>query len=228
MPQQNLQIPIAIVAAGALIAAALYFTGAGSSPTTPADNTPEPKEVVAVTTSDHILGDPNAPIKIVEYSDLECPFCKQFHTTMKTIIDEYGKNGQVAWVHRHFPLAQIHPNAPTLAEASECVAAQLGNTGFWNFVDAIFAAAPGNARFDMTKLTATAASVGADGAKFDACMKAGTFKAKVEKEFNDAVASGGQGTPHNIVITKDGENIPVPGAQPYENVKAVIEAALAQ
>lgn len=227
MPQQNLSVPIAIVAAGALIAAALYFAGNTGAPAD-TGTAPEPKEVVAVSPSDHILGDPNAPVKVIEYSDLECPFCKQFHVTMKTIIDEYGKNGQVAWVYRHFPLTQIHPNAPKLAEASECVAEQLGNAAFWTFLDAIFAAAPGNARFDMTKLTQTAVSVGANGATFDECVASGKFKSKVEQQFNDAVASGGQGTPHNIVITASGENVPIPGAQPYENVKAVIEAALAE
>lgn len=89
-----------------------------------------------VTDEDHIRGNPNAAITIVEYSDFECPFCSRFHPTVKQALVDYGD--QVRWVYRHFPLAQIHPNAIPSAEASECVAEQKGNEGFWEFVDAMF------------------------------------------------------------------------------------------
>ena len=74
-----------------------------------------------VTREDHIKGNPDAPIKIVEYSDFECPFCKRFHDTMNEVMSEVD-NGQVAWVFRHFPLDQLHPvKARAVAVASECV-----------------------------------------------------------------------------------------------------------
>lgn len=91
-----------------------------------------------VNDSDHLLGNPNAPVLMVEYSDLECPFCQRFHPTMKQALDEY--EGQIAWVYRHFPLDALHPNARKAAEASECVAKVAGNDKFWEFIDELIAA----------------------------------------------------------------------------------------
>ncbi len=83
-----------------------------------------------VTKDDHIRGNKDAEITIVEYSDIECPFCSRYHDTMKQIIDLYGDD--VRWVYRHFPLDQLHPNARPVAIASECAAEQ---GAFWEFVD---------------------------------------------------------------------------------------------
>jgi len=223
-------IPVSIVVAGALIAGALFFAGRSEGPSAGNDNngSPTAAKIAAVSASDHILGNPDAKVILVEYTDLECPFCKSFHPTMQRIMREYGAGGDVAWVMRNFPLQQIHPNAPRLAEASECVAELGGNDAYWNFLDAIIVQAPVNTFFDMAQLTPTAASVGVTGAAFESCLASGRYRSDIEKEYNDAIASGGQGTPHNVVVTKDGQNIPIPGAQPYESVKAVIDAALAE
>ena len=93
-------------------------------------------DIPAVSDQDHILGNLNAPVKLIEYSDLQCPFCGRFHPTMQRVVKEYGD--QVAWVYRHFPLESIHPNARPLANASECAANLGGNDSFWKFVDAVF------------------------------------------------------------------------------------------
>jgi hypothetical protein len=82
---------------------------------------------------DHIIGNPNAPIVMVEYSDLECPFCKKFGVTAKKIVDE--SNGQVAWVYRHWI---VHPGALPKAGAAECVAKIKGNDAFWKYIDLVF------------------------------------------------------------------------------------------
>lgn len=84
---------------------------------------------------DHVLGESNAPITIIEYSDLECPFCIRFHDTQTTIMKEYA--GKVKWVHRHFPL-DFHPSAKPYAYAAECAAEIGGNDAFWKMVDYIF------------------------------------------------------------------------------------------
>ncbi len=223
-PSSNLSIPIAIIAAGALIALAVYFVG--DSPATGSTPQPTKVEMPPVTAADHILGSPEALITIVEYSDLDCPFCKQFHATMKQIIAEYGSDGRVAWVYRNFPLAQLHPNAPQLAEASECVASLAGNDAYWKFLDVLFREAPGNERTDVSQLPTYAAEVGVKPADFSSCMSSGKFKSLVEQQFNDAIGSGGQGTPHNLLVTRSGSIIPIAGAQPYANIKAAIEAAL--
>ncbi|MCA9366932.1 thioredoxin domain-containing protein [Candidatus Kaiserbacteria bacterium] len=88
-----------------------------------------------VTAEDHIKGSLDAPIKIVEYSDFDCPFCTRAHETLVEIMAE---NNDVAWVYRHFPLDSLHPNARTLATVSECVAKEGGNDAFWSFADGYF------------------------------------------------------------------------------------------
>ncbi len=230
METKNLTVPIAIVVAGALIGAALFFTHRDSIPTPlggTAPATQTTKDIPPVTAADHIRGgDINTPIIIVEYSDLECPFCKQFDATMKQVLAAYP--GKVAWVIRNFPLQQLHPNAPKLALAAECIASLNGNDAYWKFLDSIIQQAPINTFFDMTKLTATAEGVGVNGKTFDSCVASGKFESKISAEFNDAVAAGGQGTPFSvIVVTKTGKKIPVPGSQPYDLLKATIDSELA-
>ncbi len=233
MKQQSLAIPIAIIVAAILISGAFFFAGRGgtqapvaNNPTNSGDSTAE--NVVPVSADDHILGNPDADVIVIEYSDIECPFCKQFHVTMQQIMNEFGNDGSVAWVYRHFPITQLHQNAPRLAEASECVAELSGNTAFWAFIDEVFAVAPVNTFFPMDQLTATAEKVGVDAGAFNQCLDSGRHQETVQKEFSDAVSSGGQGTPHNIVVTKQGQVIPLPGSQPYGTVKNVIETLLNQ
>jgi len=85
-----------------------------------------------VTAEDHINGDINAPIKIVEYSDIDCPFCKRFHGTLEEVRAIYGD--KVAWVYRHSPIAQLHPDAFNKSHATECVAEIGGNDKFWEYL----------------------------------------------------------------------------------------------
>lgn len=91
-----------------------------------------------VAEDDNIRGDINANIKIVEYSDFKCPYCGSFHETMKQVVDNYDGD-EVAWVYRHFPIPQLHPEAPAIAQASECAREIGGKDAFWEFADEIFA-----------------------------------------------------------------------------------------
>ncbi len=93
-------------------------------------------KVPAVTAQDHVFGDiTKAKVYVIEYSDLQCPFCKQFNPGVQKLVADY--QGQVAWIYRHFPLESIHDNARPLAEASECVAKIGGNDAFWKFEFAV-------------------------------------------------------------------------------------------
>lgn len=103
-----------------------------------------------VTATDHIRGSIGAPVKIVEYSDLECPFCKMFHETLKEVTASYGD--KVAWVYRPFPLSQLHSMAPKEAEAAECASEIGGNEGFWKFVDKINEITPANNRLNQADI----------------------------------------------------------------------------
>jgi protein-disulfide isomerase len=88
-----------------------------------------------VSATEHILGNPDASLTIVEYSDLRCPFCARFHDTMNELV---RSRDDIKWVYRHYPLDSLHPDARELAIASECVASLGGNEKFWQFTDQVF------------------------------------------------------------------------------------------
>ncbi len=186
--------------------------------------------VRAVDGEDHILGDPDAPVKLVEFSDFECPFCKRFHVTMQRLMDEYGKDGRVAWVYRHFPLDSLHSKARKEAQAAECANELGGNEAFWTYTDKLFAVTPSNNRLDLAVLPRLAEQIGLDRAKFEACLagdaRGGKYAAHIEADVQDATASGGTGTPYSLVIAPNGKIFPLNGAQPYAAVKSIIELAL--
>ena len=110
----QLAVPAAIVIAGALIAGAIFFGGGtgGGGNTPPVGQVAE--KIRGAQEDDHIIGNRNAKIVIVEFSDTECPFCKVFHETLHRIVSEYGPS-EVAWVFRHWPIPQLHPKAHALA-----------------------------------------------------------------------------------------------------------------
>jgi protein-disulfide isomerase len=224
--QQNKHlIPLAIVIAGVLIAAAIYFGGSSPSNTYAVDdNVGVEADVSAVTEKDHIVGSITAPIVIVEYSDTECPFCKTFHRTMKEVVSQY--NGQVAWVYRHFPIVQLHARAPKEAEATECAAELGGNQGFWKYLDLLIETTNSNDSLDPAELPKIAASVGLDVGSFNTCLSSGRYAQFVEESVKDAVKAGARGTPYSIIIAQDGRQLLINGAEPLLSVKAKIDSLL--
>jgi protein-disulfide isomerase len=233
MNLEKLSVPIAIIIAGGLIGGALYYSNVkiakegAKAPVinTGADNGSTDK-MKLITSDDHIIGNPNADVIIVEYSDLECPFCKQFHSTLQQIMSVYGKDGKVAWVYRHFPIASLHSKAPKEAEATECVN-ELGGPGkFWEYTNKIYATTNSNNSLDPAMLPKLAKDVGIDVTAFNNCLSSGKYAAKVQAEYEDAIAVGGRGTPNTILVAKDGTKTVIPGAQSYEAVKSVIDAIL--
>lgn len=228
-------MPVAVIIAGALIAGAIYLNGSRAENGTLANN-PQPQAAAQpsgdleamnpITSKDHIRGNPDAPVKIVEYSDTECPFCKRFHPTMQQVMDDYGDSGQVAWVYRHFPLDSLHKKARKEAEATECAADQGGNDKFWSYLDRLMEVTPANDGLDPAELPKIAQYVGLDVAKFNECLASGRFADKVEEDTQNAMATGGNGTPWSIVVGKDGKKYPLSGAQPYASVKQLIDIAL--
>jgi len=217
----------AIILAGLLIGLGIYF--GKTDTTTTKDDTTKTQETIKlnpITEKDHILGNPNADLVIVEFSDTECPYCKNFHTTMNQIMNGYGKNGRVAWVYRYFPLTTIHSQAVEEANATECAYELGGNTAFWSFINKIYEITPSNNGLDLTKLPEIAAGIGLDKKAFDDCQKSQKYVDKIKTDFDDAVASGGNGTPHNVLVTKKGEMYQVNGALPYNMMKTIIDIVL--
>jgi protein-disulfide isomerase len=225
--KSNFSTPIAIVLAGIIIAGAMYFSDGKkvAAPITPVKPVSGLDQVRPVSADDHIRGNPNAPVIVVEYSDTECPFCGRFHETMKQIMNEYGKDGKVAWVYRHSPLDQLHSKARNESVALECAAEIGGNEKFWEYTDRIYAVTPTNNGLDPAELPKIAAFVGLDVAKFNTCLVSGKYNSKIEVDLQNAQLTGGSGTPWSVVISKGG-NTSINGALPYAQVKQLIDTLL--
>ena len=166
-----------------------------------------------VDSDDPFLGNENAELTIVEFSDFQCPFCSRAAPTVKQIIDEYGD--KVKLVYNHFPLTSIHPHAQKAAEASECAHDQ---GMFWEYHDVLFA---NNQFLDTDSLKKYASDLGLDTEQFNECLDSGEKSDEVKQDLQAASNAGGQGTPYFIV-----GDVPLSGAQPYANFKQVIDAQL--
>ena len=234
---KDLAIPISIVIAGMFIGAGLYFGGAPGTGSNVVANDGQPQAaaqqqtgdldaVAEVTSEDWIKGSPDAPIKIVEYSDYDCPFCSRFHTTMDEIVAE---NDDVAWVFRHFPLEQLHPNAVAVAVAAECVGSLGGENAFWQFTDEYFEVRGGGDRSaHATLIPQLVTNTGVDADAFQTCFENGEFVDEVQADLDNAVETGGRGTPWSVLIGPDGTTYPINGAVPKQTVQQVIDAARAE
>jgi protein-disulfide isomerase len=231
MNMEKLSVPLAIVIAGGLIAGAFYYSNLqNAKEIAKAKTIPQMvsggEEMRPITEADHILGNPNAELIFVEYSDTECPFCKQFHSTLRQMMDEYGKDGKVAWVYRHFPIDQLHPKARKEAEATECANELGGPTKFWEYLNTIYVRTNSNNSLPESELPKIAKDIGLDVKAFNTCLSSGKYADKVQADYDDAVKAGGRGTPNSIIVSKDGTKTVVQGAQPYENIKNIIDALL--
>lgn len=234
---RDLLVPLSIIIAGVAIGAGLYFGGmpagsggtAATAPTQPAQ--PEQPQtntdaVAAVTEADHIKGSLDAPVKIVEYSDFDCSFCARFHTTMNSIVAQYPED-QVAWVYRHFPLEQIHPQAFSVALASECVAEVGGNEAFWTFTDGYFAArSSGDNTPHADLIPQLVTNAGVAEAPFTECYESERYAEDVQADIDNALETGGRGTPWSIIIGPNGNTVPINGALPQQAVEQAIDQLL--
>ncbi len=168
----------------------------------------------------HVYGNPDAPVTLVEFADFQCPYCKQFYSTAKQLVDE--SNGQVNWIYRHLPLP-MHGNANTMAAGSECAADQGGNDAFWKFLDGIFTdALPNQGNADDMKDIAK--KVGLDEGKFQECLSSDKTKDKIQKDSDDARTAGISGTPGNVLYNKTTKkSSAVPGALPVDSLRSEIQ-----
>src|SRR3989344_1228516 len=214
------QIVGAIVLAGIIIGGAILLKGSQPpSSSTPLGNNDNPSVSATrpVSKNEHIIGNVNAKVVIVEYSDLECPFCKGFHNTMHRVIEA---NKNVAWVYRHYPIPQLHAKAFHEAEATECAWEQGGNDAFWKYTDRIFEITTSNDGLDESELPKIAEYVGLNVTSFNSCLASGKYSEKVQADIDDGNKMGVNGAPSSFILV-DGKVVDtIPGAQPYE---AVIE-----
>lgn len=228
MDKNNIAIPISIVVAGLLIAGGIYFGGSKKAPaplgvgTTPT----ETPDVKPISKDDHVLGNPDAEVVIIEYSDLECPFCKDFHATMKQVMDTYGKDGKVAWVYRNYWVerkmqngAIFHPHGGDAINAAECVNEIGGNDKYWSFLSKVFDGQPSS----LTNLTALALETGVDKTKYTACATSKKYDAKMISEFSEGQKVGVAGTPTSFIVV-DGKVVSkIPQYVPFSDIKPLLD-----
>jgi protein-disulfide isomerase len=196
---------------------------AGNTVAAAAAPTPSGK-LAPITGADHIYGNKDAAVTLVEYSDLECPYCKDFNTTLQQVLTDY--QGKVNWVFRNYPLS-FHTNAEPEAKAAECVAIVGGSDTYYSFIEKIFERTTSNGTgFSLDALAPLAKEVGVDEGKYTTCMSANSGATKVSSDMATATDAGVTGTPGTFVLKKDGTSTFLSGAVSAETLKSVIDAAL--
>lgn len=159
----------------------------------------------------HIYGNEKASIKIVEFSDFECPFCSRLHPTLKKIVDE--SNGEVSWEYRHLPLAS-HRNARFAAIVSECVATNDSRESFWNFAEDLFSKSGAINRDDIINYAKKYSLTDDD---ITECESDSGISSLISSDTDSAQTLGARGTPYSIIIKEGSAPRPVSGALPYES-----------
>jgi protein-disulfide isomerase len=225
----NISIKKSHLQIGALLIAAFLFgylvSGANNipAPTGNAVNNPSPSGNTAPTVDlsgvelEHVLGDKDAPVTIIEFSDYQCPFCKKFYAeTLPQIKSNYIDTGKVKFVYKDFPLS-FHQMAQKSAEAAECA----GEQGlYFEMHDKIF---EGQSILSLDNLKIWASEIdGIDVEQFNNCLDNGDYEAEVKADMIEGQQVGVTGTPGFFI---NGQKIV--GAQPYSVFEAAIEAALA-
>lgn len=185
---------------------------------------PPAGDIKKVTDADHIRGNKDAKVTLVEYSDYECPFCKTFHPTMQELMKTYGD--KIRWVYRDYPLP-FHQNAAKEAEASECIAELGGEDAYWKYTDTIFERTTSNGTgFALDKLGPLAAEMGVDQTAFQQCLDSGKYTKHVTDQTADGSTGGVSGTPSTFIVGSKGKTQLLVGAQPMSAFKTVIDQEL--
>lgn len=172
------------------------------------------------------LGEKDAPVTIVEFSDFQCPFCKRnFQQTFPQILSEYIEKGKVKYVFRDYPLERIHPDAFKAAEAAHCA----GEQGkYWEMHDKLLS---NQQALKADDLIVHAKAVSLDEAALKGCLDSGRHADSVRKNLAEGSAAGVRGTPAFFFgLTKDEPSIRavknLSGAQAYTSFKVAIDTLL--
>ncbi len=192
----------------------------------PAAQTEPPVRISA--DNDPVIGNPDAPITIIEFSDFQCPFCARFSVqTLPLLSEQYIQNGMVKLVYRDFPIQSSHPNALPAAVAAECANDQ---GQFKPMHDTIFVNQAQWGEQDTSQAIATfsqyAGQLQLDQAVFDTCLTTGKYVNDVLADLEDGRTYGVTGTPSFFIGNDDIGYVEITGAQPFESFKRVLDAQL--
>ena len=191
--------------------------------------TGQPTPIVKISADDDpVIGDPNATISIIEFSDFQCPFCARFHIqTLPSILEEYVDQGKVKLVFRDFPIQNIHPNALPASVAAECANEQ---GKFKEMHDKLFDNQQEWSGLEMTKtvllFSQYALEIGVEQEIFDSCLTSGKYIEEIRNDLKDGRDYGVSGTPGFFIGNDQIGYVELKGAQPFESFKKVIDAQL--
>ncbi len=225
MDEQNNKflIPAAIVLAGIIIAAATIYSVKKPSSNTAGDNnkTAALAALPAVSSSDFVLGDQNAPVTIIGYGDFQCPFCGKFFKETESVLREkYIKTGKVRFIYRSF--AFLGQESLWAANAASCA----GEQGkFWQYHDYLYSNQSGENQgaFSKDNLKSFAAALGLDKEKFNTCLDSEKYTDLIQKETKAGGEAGVQGTPANFI-----NGTLYPGALPAATFTQIIDDELSK
>ncbi len=239
-------LPISILAAGIMISGSIiYLVGAKNQPNPSggnvAVNNPTPPGAAApspqLSGRDVVLGNPNAPVTLIEYGDYQCPFCARFFSDAEFgIKDQYVKTNKVKMVFKNFAFIDRFPGLPAGANESHDSAAAADCAGdqgkFWAYHDALFQAKIGDTGkggtendgfFNRALFLKLAEGLALDMNALTSCIDSGKHKAQIDKDTSDAQAAGVNSTPTVFI---NGKLVQPPGALPFAQFQTAIEAAL--
>lgn len=239
---KNISVPISILIAAVIISGAILYSKSGpanegastaiaGSPNLAAAGQPQHGLNQVSIDDDPVLGDKNAPLTIVEFSDYECPFCKRsFDQVLPELKKNYIDNGKLKLVYRDFPLS-FHTNAHKEAEAAECARSQGDDTTYFKFHDQIFTQTTSNGvGLALSQLPIIARGLNLNVSQFQQCLDSGKFRDEVDKDISDGTSAGVSGTPAWFIgrSSKNGviDGRFVVGAQPFSAFKAIIDEEL--
>jgi protein-disulfide isomerase len=225
----SLIVILVVVVGGSLYLSSKYNIENPEQNNQPENKLPiEKSKIRPISENDHILGNPDAEIIIVEYSDIECPYCKPYHNNLKQIMEEFGKTGTVAHVFRQLPIGQLHQNAWLEAQATECAGKIGGNEKFWDYLNIIFERTESNDGLALAALPEIAEEIGINVERFEICLKNNETNDLIQEDFDEAniLLNGKIGTPFTVFLTKDGRQTPIMGMHGVADLKMIINSLL--
>lgn len=220
--------PLAVIIAAIMISGSILYSGGGTGASQRAaiggsgDVAPSIVDTDGLEDDDPVLGNADAPVTIVEFSDFQCPFCRSFYTdTYQQIKETYVNSGKAKIVYRDFPL-EFHSAARISAIAAECADEQ---GAFWEYHDKLFdeqaKSGNGTVSYGSPELKQWAGEVGLDTGQFNGCLDSEKYGEEVDNDFEDGQRAGVSGTPSFVINGRL-----IIGAQPFVTFEEAIESAL--
>lgn len=212
-------IPVAIIIAALIIAGAIVLATMIYVKEAPPIQLPQKEDSLSGISIEGrpVLGNAEAPVTLIEFSDFECPFCARYaNDTFSQIKKEYVDTGKVKMVFKHFPLP-FHQFAQKAAEAGECAFEQ---GKFWEYKEILFS---NQENLDINSFKKYAQDLLLDTQEFNNCLDSGRFREKVAKDLKEGEDAGVTGTPTFFI---NGEKLV--GAQPFSEFQKTIERKLSE